>query len=273
MELDLHIHSNVSDGTLDPSAVVALAARANLDVIALADHDTVLGIEEAVSTGRACQVDVIPAIEVSVSSERADLHILGYFVDPSSEALLTYSREAALRRESRLRLMLERLTDEAVDLTFEDVQAVRSAAPAAGTVGRSHLAQAMVKAGYVTHFAQAFERYIGNEHDAYVPLRLLTPLEAVNLIDEAGGFSVWAHPPLRHLRELLPELVECGLRGLEVYRPRTRPSQVAELERTAREWGLFVSGGSDWHGPEQGDLGEFRISASEVSAFLEAGGM
>ena len=273
MELDLHIHSNVSDGALDPAAVVALAARANLDVIALADHDTVLGVGEAVSAGRAHQVHVIPAVEVSVNSEQADIHILGYFVDPSSEALLSHSREAAQQREIRLHLMLERLAGEGVELSFEEVQAVRTAAPGAGTIGRAHLAQAMVRAGYVTHFAEAFDRYIGNERDAYVPLRLLTPLEAMGLIDGAGGIAVWAHPPIRHLRELLPELVECGLRGLEAYRPRTPPWRVAEIERIAREWGLLVSGGSDWHGPQHGELGEFRVSAYEVSAFLDAGGM
>lgn len=270
MELDLHIHSNVSDGALEPSAVVALAAGAQLDAIALADHDTVFGIEEAVEAASGRSIQVIPAIEVSATTGRTELHILGYFVDPSDEALLAYARDAATRREVRLREMLGRLADEGVELSFEDVQ---SASAGKGTLGRPHLARAMVEAGYVDRVGEAFERYIGNEHAAYIPTRLLDPAQAIRLIEAAGGLAVWAHPPSRHLRDLLPGLVASGLRGLEVFRPWTPGAWMVELERTAREWGLLVSGGSDWHGPEQGELGEFRVSASEVAALLEAGGM
>ena len=273
MELDLHIHSNASDGSLDPCDVVARAARGGLDVIALADHDTVGGVEEAVRAGVDGRVHVIPAIELSVGAYVTDIHILGYYVDPGNEALLAHACEAARRREERMRIMLRRLATQGIELSFEDVQGVRAAAPREGTVGRLHLAQALVEAGYVEHTAEAFVRYIGNDHNAYVPLRLLTPVEAVRLIGGAGGVAVWAHPPRRYLRELIGGLVGCGLRGLEIYRPRTLPDQVIELERVAQAWGLLVTGGSDWHGPQHGELGEFSVPASDVAAFLDIGGI
>ena len=273
MELDLHIHSNASDGSLDPSDVVARAARGGLDVIALADHDTVSGVPEAVRAGLDSRVHVIPAVELSVAADVTDIHILGYYVDPGNEALLAHAGEAARRREERLRMMLSRLASQGIELSFEDVQGVRAVAPGEGTIGRLHLAQALVEAGYVEHTAEAFVRYIGNDHDAYVPLRLLTPGEAVRLIGGAGGVAVWAHPPRRYLRELIGGLVACGLRGLEIYRPRTPPDQVIELERAAQAWGLLVTGGSDWHGPQHGELGEFSIPASDIAAFLDIGGI
>ena len=273
MELDLHIHSSASDGSLDPSEVVARAARGGLDVIALADHDTIDGVEEAVRAGVDRRVHVIPAIELSVGADVTDIHILGYYIDPGNEALLAHAGEAARRRDERLRIMLRRLAKQGIELSFEDVLTVRSAASGKGTVGRLHLAQALVEAGYVDHTAEAFERYIGNDHNAYVPLRLLTPAEAVRLIEGAGGVAVWAHPPRRYLHELVGGLVRCGLRGLEIYRPRTPPDLVMELERVAQAWALLVTGGSDWHGPQHGELGQFSVPAADVAAFLDTGGI
>ena len=273
MELDLHIHSNASDGSLDPCDVVARAAQGGLDVIALADHDTVGGVEEAARAGMDSRVHVIPAVELSVGADVTDIHILGYYIDPRNEALLAHANEAARRREERLHIMLTRLAKQGIELSFEEVQGVRAVAPGKGTVGRLHLARALVEAGYVEYTAEAFVRYIGNDHDAYVPLRLLTPVEAVRLIRGAGGIAVWAHPPRRYLRELVGGLVACGLRGLEIYRPRTPPDQVIELERVAQTWGLLVTGGSDWHGPQHGELGDFSVPASDVAAFLDAGGI
>ena len=273
MELDLHIHSSASDGSLDPCDVVALAARGGLDVIALADHDTLGGVEEAVQAGVDNRVHVIPAVELSVGTDVTDIHILGYYVNPKNKALLAHANEAARRREERMRIMLKRLAKRGIELSFEEVLGMRTAAPGKGTVGRLHLARALAEAGHVEYTAEAFARYIGNDHDAYVPLRLLTPVEAVRLIGEAGGIAVWAHPPRRYLRELIGGLVGCGLRGLEIYRPRTPPDQVVELERVAQAWGLLVTGGSDWHGPQHGELGDFSVPASDVAAFLDAGGI
>ncbi len=270
MDLDLHVHSNVSDGTLDPSSIVAAAAAANLDVIALADHDTVLGVAEAAEAARRHRVEIVPAIEVSTTMAEVELHILGYFVDPSNAELLAHVDDAATRRQTRLQQMVERLSEQDVDVSFE---AIRTASPGQTTLGRPHLARAMVEAGYVNTTSEAFDLYIGNSHAAYIPTGLLDPSEAIELIEGAGGIPVWAHPPIRYIGEFLPGLLASGLRGLEVYRPRTQRNRVLELERTAKEADLLLSGGSDWHGPDQGPLGEFRVDASEVSDLLAEGGI
>ena len=270
MDLDLHIHSNVSDGILDPSDVVAAAVEAHLDAIAIADHDTVLGIAEAVEVARQHRIEVIPAIEVSTMLEGVELHILGYFIDPSDEGLLAHVREASTRREERLREMIGRLADQGLEISFEVVSSLSSDR---GTLGRPHLARAMMTAGYVSTFGEAFDRYIGNDHPAYVPTHLLDPHQAIELIRRAGGISMWAHPPTRYLGEFLSLLTASGLCGLEVYRPKSSRKHVLELERIAKERDLLVSGGSDWHGPEQGPLGDFRVHASEVSELLAAGGI
>ncbi len=270
MDVDLHIHSNVSDGSLPPSAVVSAAADARLDAIALADHDTVHGVAEAVRVAQEYRIEVVPAIEISATADEVELHILGYFVDPTNTELLGHVEEAGVRRETRLRNMVTRLAEDGVEVSFD---AVSSASPGRGTLGRPHLARALVDGGYVDTPAEAFDRYIGNAHPAYIPTRLLDPTEAIRLIQKADGVAVWAHPPMRYLEELLPGLCASGLRGIEVYRPRSSRNRVLLLEQIARERGLLVSGGSDWHGPEHGPLGEFRIQASEVSALLAEGGM
>ncbi len=129
-------------------------------------------------------------------------------------------------------------------------------------------------AGYVTTVPEAFDRYIGDGHAAFLPTSLLSPEEAIELILDAGGIPVWAHPPEDRVESLLPRLVQAGLRGLEVYRPRHPARYTLRLEGLCRAWKLLMSGGSDWHGPDRGfELGDFFVSAEEVSALLEEGGM
>lgn len=269
MDLDLHVHSSASDGTLPPEGVVAAAVAARLDVIALSDHDTLAGVPLAIEAARGRSLAVIPALEVSTTWEDADLHILGYFVDPSDRPLREHVQRAVGRREARLREMVARLREQGVDVDFERV----AEAAGEGAPGRPHLARALVEAGVVTSVSEAFDRYIGNDHPAYIPTLLLDPGEAIRLIHGAGGIAVWAHPPVYRLDALLPGLIQWGLDGLEVYRPLMGRERMLQIEGAARRAGLLVTGGSDWHGPEGGELGQFRIHASEVQRFLEAGGM
>jgi hypothetical protein len=269
MDLDLHLHSAASDGTLPPAEVVSAAIAGRLDVIALTDHDTLAGVLAAIEAARGQALAVIPALEISTTWEDADLHILGYFVDPMDPRIQEHCERAVGRREARLREMVSRLRDQGVDVAFERV----AEAAGEGAPGRPHLARAMVEAGVVTSVPEAFDRYIGNDHPAYIPTLLLDPGEAIRLIHGAGGIAVWAHPPAHRLETLLPELRKGGLDGLEVYRPFLGRDRMLRIEAAARSAGLLVTGGSDWHGPEGGPLGEFRVHASEVSRFLEAGGM
>ncbi len=271
MRLDLHLHSQASDGSEPPSEVVAAAAAARLDVIALTDHDTTQGLDSAWSAARKVPIDVIPGIEVSSEHAGEGLHILGYFVDPSSPRLRAYEVRAGYRREERMHEMIQRLAARGIRISFETV--VEIAGPSRRSLGRPHLARALMQTGYAKSIPDAFDRFIGNRHPAYVPTAFVSAQEAVQIILESGGVPVWAHPRFDLLEGFLPGLKLAGLRGIEVYRPRTSPERVLALERIARSWSLLVTGGSDWHGPDSGPLGDFHVSGDEVAELLEAGGM
>lgn len=271
MRLDLHVHSTASDGQLTPEAVVEAAAAGRLDVIALADHDTTRGVPRALDAARDRNIHVIPAIEVTSSWRGNELHILGYFVDPGAEALRRHDENARSGRARRMEGMVERLRRIGVPIAMEDVLAQTSSPH--GILSRPHLARALVAAGHVESVSEAFERYIGEGGPAFLPTEILEPGEAVHLVLAAAGIPVWAHPPLELVEPLLPTLVREGLRGLEVYRLRTPADQWSALEELARENGLLVTGGSDWHGPQHGTLGEFYVTREQVADFLDAGGL
>ena len=270
MRLDLHVHSTASDGAWSPAKLVQ-AAVGRLDVIALTDHDTLAGFEPASSACAGLPLDVLPAIELSSAHRGREIHVLGYLVDPAAPALRVHEARAVSARERRMEAMVGRLKARGVAV---DMGAVVDAAGPARGLGRPHLARALVEAGYAAGVPDAFDRWIGNRQPAYVPVELLDPAGAVRVVRAAGGIAVWAHPPGELVSELLPGLVQAGLRGVEVYRPRARADQVARLEATAHTSGLVVTGGSDWHGPGAGTfLGEFYVTGEELAAFLEEGGM
>ena len=271
MDVDLHIHSTASDGVCSPEQVVEAALAGRLDAIALTDHDTMAGVARAREAVAGRPLEVIAGIEVSTTANGFELHILGYFVDPEHPGIKAYEGSAGRRRDERMREMVERLVELDVDVEFADV--VEAAGDDRGNLGRPHLARALVGAGVVATVPEAFERFIGNEHPAYVPTRLLTPEQGIALILEAGGVPIWAHPRDAELDRFFHTLVEAGLRGIEVYRPRTPQYRVLELERRARTAGILVSGGSDWHGPDDGSLGDFRVGSEEVRGLLAEGGM
>lgn len=272
MRVDLHIHTTASDGALAPAAVVQAAARGKLDVIAVSDHDTTAGMEEAVAASRDLPLRVIPAIELSTSRNGREIHILSYFIDLASPALREHEERARTARLRRIETMVGRLRDVGAPVEVEAVLA--AAGGDFGVVGRPHLAQALVEAGHASSISEAFDRWIGDSHRAFVPNTLLDAAEGVALAREIGGIAVWAHPPGDLADALLPELVRAGLQGIETYRPQSQPDHVRRLEGLARTTGLYTTGGSDWHSPERnGPLGSFTVPADRISAFLEAGGI
>jgi hypothetical protein len=272
MRLDLHIHSTASDGALSPVSVLRAAETGRLDVIALADHDTMAGVRRLRERGVQGSIQVIPALEVSSTLDRRELHFLGYFVDPEAEGILHHEERAVLLREKRMMGMIERLEGQGIRVPFEAV--VEAAGPERTSLSRPHLARAMVAAGHVATVPEAFDRFIGDETPAFIPTSLLSPEEAIRLILGAGGIPIWAHPPDDRVESLLPRLAQAGLRGLEVYRPRHDPRYTLRLEGFCRAWKLLLSGGSDWHGTERGiELGDFYVNSDEVAALLEEGGM
>jgi len=209
---------------------------------------------------------------VSSTFQTRDVHILGYFVDPTADRLMEHAEKALHRREQRMREILGRLADQGIEITYEAVE--EAAGPDHVVIGRPHLAKALLAAGHVSTVSEAFDRLIGDQHPAFVPTHLLTPVDAVEVVVESGGVAVWAHPPGDLVDALLSQLVRAGLEGLEVYRPRNARSDVMRYETICRSSGLMTTGGSDWHGPEGGSaLGDFYVTADEVAKLLAAGGL
>lgn len=262
--VDLHLHTLCSDGEFPPEEVVRQAAAKGLHTIAIADHDTVAGIPEALECARLVSLRVIPALEISCELAEGEVHLLGYFVDWSPEAPLAkmLARFRASRAE-RARVMVERLRRLGMPITWEEVEAF-----AAGeSVGRPHVARALVARGYVQSVAEAFERYLFRGGPAYVPRFKLAPAEAIALIHQAGGVAVLAHP--LDILDVVSWLAEEGLDGLEAYYSGYDPDVSAQIAAIAVRHGLIVTGGSDYHGPRVSpgiDIGSVDVPEEVISA-------
>ena len=269
MKLDLHLHSHASDGQLSPAAVAEAAVAGGLDVIALTDHDTAAGVHEAQEAGREMGLRVIPGIEVSTRHGDDEVHILGYFIDPDSTAIRGHQQDSATRRQDRMRRMVGKLQDLGLGVQYEDV--VEAAGPDARSLGRPHLARALLSGGHTRWYGEAFERYIGNSGLAMVATDFPGVREAFDMIHAAGGVAVWAHPEIPVFDREIKRFVEWGLSGVECFRPTTLPADSLFLETVARELGLFPTGGSDWHSPFRNRLGDFFVTERDVSGLLAVG--
>ncbi|TDF98322.1 PHP domain-containing protein [Paenibacillus piri] len=262
---DLHMHTTASDGTQPPADNVKLAAEAGLAAIAITDHDTVAGIAEALEAGKRLGLTVVPGVEISTVAEGQDIHVLGYWIDPCDPHLL--ERLARLRgvRDQRNRMIIERLNELGLSLTMEDVTAsLQGSKKADETVGRPHIAGALMKKGYIASTAEAFERYLGKGAAAYVNPPRIEPFTAVEWIREAGGVPVLAHPGLYGQDELIGQLAERGLAGLEVYHSDHTPEQEEHYRRIAERFGLIATGGSDFHGERGGVVFHAPVGARKV---------
>ena len=254
--IDLHTHSTASDGLLSPSGLVRKAARLGLHGLALTDHDTTAGIDEAVAAGREHGVQVVAGIELGVAApwsppdSAQEIHLLGYFVDPHDRGLAAAVERMRRSREERAPHIVRRLHEHGVALSLADV-----AREAGGSVlGRPHVARALVAAGAVPDVDTAFSRFLGNGRSCHVARDLLPASEALAVIRGAGGLPVLAHPGLCsiHVDELadrLPGLREQGLEGMECGHPSHSAGLPRRLERIAAAHGLLVTAGSDYHGP------------------------
>ncbi|MFO8101264.1 MAG: PHP domain-containing protein [Dehalococcoidia bacterium] len=270
MKVDLHIHTTASDGRLTPSEAVRRAVGLGLNVISITDHDSVGGIDEALAEARKFpDLTLIPGVEMGTDYPHGEMHILGYFVDHYSE---TFCRRLEMLRNSRTtrtQKMVSNLADMGIELNWEHV--VRIAAGA--SIGRPHIAQAILERGYVTVLEEAFEKYIGDDSPAYVEREKLGPTETVELIMEAGGLSVLAHPArLENLDPVLAELKAAGLAGMEVYYKDYGPETVERLAETADRHGLIPCGGSDYHGFEEdgNEIGRSNVPAETVDRLIAA---
>jgi 3',5'-nucleoside bisphosphate phosphatase len=260
---DLHLHTAYSDGTLTPRELLERVKSAGLAVVSVTDHDTVSAVDDAIAIGARLDIEVIPGVELSTVFEGMEVHILGYFIDYHNKKLsdsLAEFREARLRRAERIVGKLNRMN---IPLSMESVLATVTGE----SVGRPHIANALVNGGHASSYHQAFSKYIGDGRPAYEKKDSFSPEETVDLISQAGGLSFLAHPGRSVTDSTLLKLIQSGLDGIEVVHPSHTPDLVRYYRGIVNEYCLLESGGSDYHGgPKEDDqfLGGVTIPVSSV---------
>lgn len=246
--VDLHTHSNASDGQLPPAEVVRLAAQAGLAAVALTDHDTLSGLEEAAQTGLEQGIEVIPGCELSVVDGGRELHILGLWVRPGAKELETVLASLRESRDDRNKLIVEKLTHLGIPIEYDQVLEL-----AQGTVGRPHIAQILVERGIVRDYNAAFKQYLGRHGRAFAPKRELSLATAVDVLKTEGATVALAHPYLlgengRSMENLVQRYAGLGVNAIEAYYTDHSPIKTREYLELARRLDLGVCGGSDFHG-------------------------
>lgn len=261
--VDLHCHSTASDGTLPPAEVVRLAHENRLSGVALTDHDTVGGVEEAAAEARRLGIDFLPGIEISCEyPPPGTMHILGYGVDPKSDTLRDLTRRLLEGRDNRNPRIIEKLNALGVSITMREVeeQAKATAADNKKPIGRPHIAAVLFRKGYVSSIKQAFDKYLAQDGIAYFDKERLMMREAMDLIRQSGGIPVLAHPvQLRtgndgQFETVIKNLVDVGLMGLEVIHSDHDAALVDKYTKLADRHGLLKTGGSDFHGTNKKDI-------------------
>ncbi|MBA7692745.1 5'-3' exoribonuclease [subsurface metagenome] len=245
-KVDLHMHSTASDGRLTPEDVVRKSAENGLTVIALTDHDTVDGIAPALVAAKAFPwLKVIPGIEISTDFPDGEVHVLGYFIDYTDPEFATRLERMRHSRQGRAQGMIAKLRDLGIHIEWQQVLEIAGS----GSIGRPHIAQAMLDKGYIASIKEAFTKYIGRGGPAYVEREKITPVEAVKLILRTKGLPVLAHPlTISDPEAMFVELKAAGLVGIEAYYNGYTADEISRLVNLADKYGLIASGGSDYHG-------------------------
>jgi len=244
--VDLHLHTTASDGRLSPTELIHLLASQGLKQVAISDHDTTEGLTEAFAAVEEFpDMRIIPAIELSTDIPGDEVHMLGYFLRHEDEELQKILREFRMGRLERGRMMVEKLATMGINIEWERVQEIAGE----GSVGRPHIALAMVEKGYCKEPKDAFPEYLGRNGSAYVERSKMTPPEAVEMLIRFGAVPVLAHPAyLNDMETTIAELAEAGIVGLEVHYAQFSPETVQQLAGLADRYGLIPCGGSDYHG-------------------------
>ena len=241
MYADLHIHTNFSDGTFNPLEVILLARKAGIGCISITDHDTV---KAYLSAYPSFGIELISGIELSADVDNSEVHILGYCVETQERRFQDKLAELCENRIRRMDQMCRKLSGLGIPVNVDEVIAFAGN----GCVGRLHLARLLAKKGFVSSPQKAFDKYIADGGPAYISKIGLNPQEAIKLVLEAKGIPVLAHPYSLANQNLIPELVQAGLMGLEVLYPEHTPSRIEHYQKLAGEYGLLITGGSDCHG-------------------------
>jgi 3',5'-nucleoside bisphosphate phosphatase len=266
IKADLHTHTNYSDGKFLPSELIKRAKTAGLNYIAITDHDNVDGIDEAIETGKEIGIEVVPGVELSSDYKGREVHVLGYFFDYKNPELLEYLKTFRGLRRERAEKIVTKLNNLKIPLTMEDIL---SMVKGNVSIGRPHIAFALIDKNYIHNYYEAFVKYIGDGKPAYEKKKNLTTKEAIQLISKAGGLSFVAHPGKNIRDEALIEIIEQGLDGIEVIHPSHSPEYVTYFQDFASQYFLLESGGSDFHGGRINDdsiLGTFWVPEQKVVA-------
>lgn len=250
VKIDLHIHTTYSDGMMSPEQIVDTAMDCNLDVIALTDHDNILSYDIATNFAKEknYNLEIISGVEINTIYKGFEVHILGYFMDRKNQQfidLINIQQKARIEQTHKIIELLAK--KQGIKIKFEDVQ--KLVAPM-GSIGRPHIARAITNAGGTANVMEAYEKFINNNSDVYVERKTVSPHDAVEVISEAGGIPVFAHPiDVDIADDLTVELMNYGLRGIEAYHRKHSPAAVEHFSTLAEQYGLIVTGGSDFHAP------------------------
>lgn len=254
--IDLHSHSTASDGSMTPTELIRHAMTKDISAIAVTDHDCIDGLEVAIAEGKRHGIEVIPGLEISADFDHGTMHILGFFVDWQSESFgkqLDRLKEARRQRNPQI---VEKLNEVGLNLTYEEVVA----ASGGGQVGRPHFAKVLVQKGYVASFEEAFQRYLKKGAPGYVEKFRFSPQKSIEIIHQAGGVAVLAHPftlgfsPAALEEGAMKDLVQAGLDGIEVYYSKNSPKDTQFYLNLSKSLELLPSGGSDFHGTHKPDI-------------------
>lgn len=262
----MHTHTTASDGLHSPTDVVNMAKAAGLAGVAITDHDTIAGVREALEAGKAVGLHVVPGIEVSTDGGKQDIHILGYGIDIEDPLFRSFAADQRKVREHRNQVMLELLAKTGVQLRMDEVLAgLVDPDRLDASVGRPHIAAALVRKGVVATVQEAFDRYLAKGRPAYVRPERIHPTEAVDRIRQAGGAAVIAHPGLYHDDELMRSILDHGVDGIEVYHYDHTSEDEQRYAAWAEQYGIVPTGGSDFHGSREGVLYHGRVGDRYVS--------
>jgi predicted metal-dependent phosphoesterase TrpH len=264
---DLHIHTSASDGLVAPAVVARQVAACGLDFFALADHNSLAGLPQARAALPPGGPQIITGVELSAQpGEGEEVHVLGYGVDPDCPALSEVCRELITRKREQILEILSRLRAEGIDvdpqaLALEDLERYP---------GRPALAELLVSDGVVRSAGEAFGRYLSRGAETFVPMQAFSPALCIEVVHQAGGLAVLAHPFIAAVDRSLRSLVEAGLDGIEVHRPTLTGNEQLYIEKAAEHFGLVATGGSDWHGRgRDGPIGKFSVTEEMLRGFFE----
>ncbi len=265
--VDLHIHTTFSDGSYSVKEVIEAAAARGLKAISITDHDCTDAYPLASELGESVGIEVIPGVELSSEIQGTDIHILGYYVDVNHPAFIKKLREMKDARYVRAEKIVANLNKQGIDLRFETVLSIAGV----GAIGRPHIAAAMLKEELVYSFREAFDKYIGYGSLAYVEKLKMSPREVFDLIKQAGGIPVLAHPGVTKVDERIPEFIRDGLLGIEVFHTEHPAAAERHYMKTCKKHHLAYTGGSDFHSSNhnKSEIGWPRVPYSSIISLKE----